>query len=479
MKRLGLLFLICALITASIVSFNVSYAADLSFPYNVTYTGGFSSQASNQTEANSMLLTEYNEWKAARVTSSGAGGNLRVQRGSSDGYDTVSEGIAYGMILAAYFDDKTTFDGLWKYAKAHFNSNGLMGWHVDANGNFVGAGGSGAATDAEEDMAIALIFATKKWGSTYEQDAKTLINNMYNKEVEAGTYVLKPGDSWGGSSVTNPSYFAPGYYRVFAEFTGNQNWINVADKCYEILNKCRNSSTGLVPDWCTANGTQASGQGFDFKYDAVRTPWRIAVDYSWYGTANAKTICDSMSSFFKNGGISSIGDGYTISGNKISTNHSSTFVACIASGAMTGFDATFAKDMYADCLKTKDAYSSGWSYYGNSLRMMILLHLTGNFPNPLKYAPSSPTPTPTSTPTNTPTRVPSNTPTPTKQSSNLVPEDVNGDRAVNMADVIQLAVCFNATQGTSKYNANYDINKDGAINMSDVIMIALKFNYTY
>ncbi|KNY28253.1 glycosyl hydrolase family 8 [Pseudobacteroides cellulosolvens] len=473
MKKLGLFFLICTLIVSSIVSLNVSYAADLSFPYNATYAAGFNSQADDQAQANEMLRNEYNEWKAARVTQNGAGGNLRVQRGSSDSYDTVSEGIGYGMVLSAYFDDRTTFDSLWKYAKAHFNSNGLMGWHVDANGNFVGTGGSGAATDAEEDMAIALIMATKKWG-TYESDAKTLLRNMMSKEVEPGTYVLKPGDTWGGSNVTNPSYFAPGYYRVYAEFTGDQNWLKVADKCYEILNKCRNSNTGLVPDWCTAQGTQASGQGYDFKYDAVRTPWRIAVDYSWYGTSSAKTVCDGMSKFFKNGGISSIGDGYSISGNKISNNHSSTFVSCIASGAMTGFDATFAKDMYNDCLKTKDAYSTGWSYYGNSLRMMILLHLTGNFPNPLKYSPASATPTPTSTPSR-----PSNTPTPTKQTGNQVVEDVNRDRAVNMADVVQLATCFNATRGTNKYIANCDINNDGSINMSDVIMIAVKFNYTY
>ncbi|MDP4181100.1 MAG: glycosyl hydrolase family 8 [Bacillota bacterium] len=477
MKRLGIILLICALLTSSIVPLNISFAAGMTFPYNATYPYGLSSQAPSQSEANSMLQSEYNEWKAARVTPNGAGGNLRVQRGSSDGNDTVSEGIGYGMVISVCFDDKTTFDGLWKYAKAHFNSNGLMGWHIDTSGNFMGTGGNGAATDGDEDMAISLIYASKKWGSPYDQDAKTIINNMYNKEVEAGTYVLKPGDSWGGSSVTNPSYFATGYYRVYAEFTGNQGWLNVASKCYEILNNCKkNSSSGLVPDWCTSSGSQASGQSYDYKYDACRTPWRIAVDYSWYGTSNAKTVCDDMSKFFKNGGVSSIGDGYSISGNKTSSNHSSAFVACAASGAMTGYDATYAKDMYAECVKTKDAYSTGWSYYGNCLRMMALLHMTGNFPNPLKYTPSSPSPT--NTPTYTPTNRPTNTPT-NKPSNTTIAEDVNGDRSINMADVILLATSFNLTSSSSNFNSKFDINKDGAINMNDVIMIALKFNYVY
>ena len=43
--------------------------------------------------------------------------------------------------------------------------------------------------------------------------------------VEPGTYVIKPGDTWGGTSCTNPSYFAPAWYRIFADFTGNLHGI--------------------------------------------------------------------------------------------------------------------------------------------------------------------------------------------------------------------------------------------------------------
>jgi lysophospholipase L1-like esterase len=54
--------------------------------------------------------------------------------------------------------------------------------------------------------------------------------------------------------------------------------------------------------------------------------------------------------------------------------------------------------------------------------------------------------------------------------------DVNHDGAINMADVIILAIVFNSVHGDSKYVDSYDLNKDGAINMSDIIMIAAKFN---
>jgi endoglucanase len=92
---------------------------------------------------------------------------------------------------------------------------------------------------------------------------------------------------------------------------------------------------------------------------------------------------------------------------------------------------------------------------------------------------NTPTSTPTRVPTNTPTNTPTTTPTPTITSSNTVVEDINGDRAVNMADVILIANCFNATSQDGKYNKKCDLNNDGAINMTDVIMLAIKFNYTY
>lgn len=54
--------------------------------------------------------------------------------------------------------------------------------------------------------------------------------------------------------------------------------------------------------------------------------------------------------------------------------------------------------------------------------------------------------------------------------------DLNGDRAVNMSDVMLLASVFNAVSGDGKYKAEYDLNGDGAVNMADVMIIASQFN---
>jgi hypothetical protein len=56
--------------------------------------------------------------------------------------------------------------------------------------------------------------------------------------------------------------------------------------------------------------------------------------------------------------------------------------------------------------------------------------------------------------------------------------DFNGDLAINMADIIEFAMGFNAVSGSQKYNAILDINKDGSINMSDIMVIIKYFGKT-
>ncbi|KNY26506.1 glycoside hydrolase family 48 protein [Pseudobacteroides cellulosolvens] len=78
-----------------------------------------------------------------------------------------------------------------------------------------------------------------------------------------------------------------------------------------------------------------------------------------------------------------------------------------------------------------------------------------------------------------PTSTPAYTPTPTLPTQSILPDgDINGDRIVNMADVIILAGCFGLTSGETGFLIECDINRDGAINMKDVIIIANNFGKT-
>jgi len=466
MKKV-LQYLITIITLLSLAQTNIYSLESSSLPSKGPYPYGISSLATDQTSTDTMLLKEWEEWKSKRITSSGTGGYRRVQTSGNQEFTTCSEGMGYGMLLSVYFNEKALFDDLYCYAKKYFNSHGLMDWSIDKNGTVVG---NGPATDGDEDMATALVFAHKRWGSSgtisYEQEAKTYINNLYKYCVEPGTYILKPGE-WGGSSALNPCYFVPAWYRIYADFTGNQDWLKVVDKCYDlILNDIGkyNNGTGLVPDWCKADGTAQTltvwngSAKYEYSYDAARMPWRIALDYSWYGTQEAKEYCDMTNAFFKKVGATNIVDGYSLTGEAIGKYHNPSFVATAAAGFLTGSDLDFGRSMFNEAVSVKDG--EPYDYYGNTLRMLTLIYMSGNFPN-LYSA----------------TDKPSNTPIPTEV--NQVPEDINKDRAVNMLDVMLIATHFNTSSTESNFDKNCDINNDGSINMIDVMRIASKFNYTY
>ncbi len=253
--------------------------------------------------------------------------------------ETVSEGIAYGMLLAAYYNDKTHFDGLWNYYKSFLNANGFMHWHTQGCSTVLGNDG---ATDSDVDAAMALIVADKVFGSSgtinYSTEAKSMIAAIKVHEVEAVTYTLKPGDAFGGSEITNISYFATGAFKLFGKFTDDEVfWNKVVDQCYIIIDNNLNANDavgGLVSDWCKADGTQASGKTLNYSYDACRTPWRIATDYIWFGDSRAKSYLDKTNNFVQNtiNGIQNVNDGYQQNGSLIEgvRHHNVTFVGNFA-----------------------------------------------------------------------------------------------------------------------------------------------------
>jgi endo-1,4-beta-D-glucanase Y len=367
-------------------------AARAKFPYNAKYPYGQASLNPNQAVVKKQLLTEWNEWKKLRITASGAGGYKRVQRDAKTNYDTVSEGLGYGLLLAVYFDDQALFDDLYHYVKKYSNQRGLMSWHIDAEGNTTSDdGGVNGASDADEDIAVALVFASKKWGDSksqfdYTTEARTYIDNIYQWMIEPDTYILKPGDVWGGTWVTNPSYYAPAWYRIFADFTGNKDWITIANTGYDIVDQIKqyNKGTGLVPDWCQSTGEESTNNAlsYNFKYDAIRYQWRTAIDYCWYGEKRALANIEASCKFFQKIGAANILDGYTITGDVIGTEHTAGFVTMCASATMAWSDRALAKEFYNETWKVKNGRGKNEkSYYEGTLRLMVLLFMTGNFPN--------------------------------------------------------------------------------------------------
>ena len=314
-------------------------------------------------EAQSRIQAEYAAWKGRFFTDCGNGtGCIEDLRTDT----CVSEGVAYGMLMAAGMDDRELFDSLWGYYQAHSNGNGFMHWETNACGSVISQNG---ASDADLDAAMALIQADGKWGG-YASAASTRVTAIRNYETEtcSGRIILRPGDTWGGCSnnnVVNPSYFSPGYYRVFAGRYSSQasHWMQMITDTYTLLGQYQNSMNGLICGWANLN----SGCTSDYDWDAVRAPWRVATDYAWSGDAAAAQVLQRISDYVdQNGGIANV---------PFETN--SAFRGSLALSGMVRGQAVF--DQYvADWLASATSDSQ---YFQGTLRVLFLMFAAGQFPS--------------------------------------------------------------------------------------------------
>jgi endo-1,4-beta-D-glucanase Y len=375
------------------------------FPQNQRLTGCIYPRDASADDARLAFL----RFREEIVTAQGARGFLRTRRPDTpDGVvdSTVSEGIAYGMIIAVMFDDQPLFDALWQYACCFLNASGLMSWYIAPDGS--GVLGTGGATDSDEDMAWALVMAHRQWGGrgslseTYLSHARRQIDRLWETEVDHGRFsgMLLPGDEWRGQNVFNPSYFAPHQYRLFGEVSGNvAGFRQVVDRGYEIVNRSLdpsrgNAHNGLVPAWCNDAGEPVEafpGAMTNYQTDSARLPFRIGQDFAYHGDERARAYLAKVSAFFAGIGADHIGDGYALDGSPAPDPRtpqpnagSAVFVGSAAVGAQhdaryQGFvDAAYARVRTGKLLARSRYYNHCWT-------VLSLLMLTGNllaYPEP-------------------------------------------------------------------------------------------------
>ena len=338
-----------------------------------------------------IVETAYQNWKTKFFD------GTKVIRPENGG-DTVSEGIGYGMLIGVFMNDKSMFDTLWSYAKSKFDGNHLMTW-CQGTGQSGSCNSSGSATDGDEDMAYALLMASKQWsGGTYASDATTLIGNIYTHEVSGN--ILLPGDSFGSSGLNelDPSYFAPSYYRAFANVDTGHDWMGVLSECYTILAMAQGSD-GLVPNWVNQSGAgvTVSNSMVDpyFGYDACRIPFRVALDYCINGSvapAEAQTYVGLISSFYSSkstaSSLSGIADGYTTTGMN-PTGTLGDYVAGMAFTGPAGVAAMAAGDnplrdisyltVKAETTSNAMNVNGTFTYFHASWGVLSLMAMSGNF----------------------------------------------------------------------------------------------------
>ena len=354
-----------------ILFFVISHSAvNYPYPRAVAYGNGTinvttaNASATLKDKFTSFLSTHYEE----------SGNYARIKWDETD--KTVSEGIGYGMLMMVYFSDNTTsyqsrFDKLWAYYQRWVNERGLMRWKINGFSSYIE---ENAASDAEFDVAVALVMAHYQFGSSssknYLDTAKTLIAKIRQHEISPNN-LHKPGDVW--DEVRNPSYISPAAFEIFREVEGlstsKAKWESVITANYTLLEANQNSN-GLFSDWCTDAGAASDNKGSTsspsgYSYDAARVPWRVAWANAWYGHTKAKTILTKVNNYLNNR-----------EPNNTGYADNSTFV-----GPFTNALSTSSNQTKMNSYWTKLMGFSGEAYYSKALQVITGLLATGNMPN--------------------------------------------------------------------------------------------------
>lgn len=221
---------------------------------------------------------------------------------------TTSEGQSYIMLRSLTIGDKETFDLAYKWAKDNLQREDKLFawlWGKNENGEYKILDNN-SATDADIDIAFALIVAYEKWNHYYYlAEALPLIGSIWDNETKKiGEYlVLMPGaqQTLNEQIEVNPSYFSPYAFRFFQKYDDLHDWNCLIDSSYYyLIQSSSKTETQLPPNWFYIKNGEIvldDSEKSDFSYDAVRCFARIYLDYVRTGDKRALRFLEK-SNFF-------------------------------------------------------------------------------------------------------------------------------------------------------------------------------------
>lgn len=376
-------------------------AGNRPFPQHTTYTAGtIKPDNVSQSSMDSSVQSKWNSWRSAYLKPAGTG-KYYVKYNTAG--ETVSEAHGYGMLLTVIMegyepDAKTYFDGLYNYYKAHpsVNNSFLMAWKQ--NSSFQNVEGADSATDGDMDIAYALLLADKQWGSggtiNYLQAAKDIINAIMQSAVNQSLWNLRLGDWATGNSAKNtrPSDFMLQHMKAYQLATNDTKWTNVINTTYAVINTLfsnNSPNSGLMPDFViNSNGWKPAPADFlegpddgHYNYNSCRTPWRITTDYLITGDTRALDQLRKMNSWVRNktsNNPANILAGYDLSGTATANYNDNCFTIPFGVSAMT--DA--ANQAWLNSIWSRAANTNTENYYNDSIRLLSMIVMSGNWWSP-------------------------------------------------------------------------------------------------
>ncbi len=378
------------------------------FPQHTAYHSHIKPSQYTQDQLDNQVRSYYDAWRAKYLIN-GCESNQYYVFFDSDNTLTVSEAMGYGMMivpLMAGYDSQaqSIFNGLYRYYKAHPSHimPHLMAWKQITGCK--DAGGPDSASDGDIDIAFGLLLAHAQWGSSgainYFHEALLIIKDLMGNDVKEGDinqnyFTVKLGD-WVRSGHfmkgTRTSDFIMDHFRAFSCAVDDTNWNNVVDKCYSLIDEMQTDfspETGLLPDFIVDVDTTAQPAPADYlegpldgnySYNACRDPWRLANDYLINGDVRAKNALLKIDHWLLSatgGSTNNIYAGYYLDGTKAVGWSDIAFTAPFAVGAMVDTaNQEWLNKLYAKILLSNVA---GGGYYDNTLKMLAMITLSGNY----------------------------------------------------------------------------------------------------
>ncbi len=212
--------------------------------------------------------------------------------------DARSEGMSYGMMIAVQMDRRDLFDKLWMFSKRYMWNEtgryaGYFAWSVQPDGQ---RNSDGPAPDGEEYYAMALLFASARWGDReppfdYASQARDILRHALHQHeiVKGGEPMWDPDTALirfvPESPFSDPSYHLPHFYERFAHLADEADrpfWKRAADASRAYLLLACDPETGLAPEYAHYDGTPETTYGHgDFFSDAYRVAMNIGLDSGW------------------------------------------------------------------------------------------------------------------------------------------------------------------------------------------------------
>ncbi|MDR1689420.1 MAG: xylanase [Clostridiales bacterium] len=312
--------------------------------------------------------------------------------------DARTEGMSYGMMMAVQMDRKDIFDRLWLFSKTYMYQSsgkyeGYFAWSVKTDGS---KNSEGPAPDGEEYFAMALFFASERWGDgespfDYSEQARSILRHcIHQHEI-----VLDGAPMWDGDNYlikfipetpfSDPSYHLPHFYELFAERADENDWLfwkKAADASRNYIIKSCHPETGMAPEYAEfdASPRTSKHKKQEFYSDAYRVAMNIGLDAAWFGKREELSLAvNNLQKYFSENTKLGEYDSYMIDGTPlgIPALHPTAIIAtnAAASIAATGkYRDKWVKDFWNTPLRKGDR-----RYYDNCLYFFSLLMLAGEY----------------------------------------------------------------------------------------------------